>query len=137
MLHAYPSGGRHRDLGNKVRHDEVAYHDFEGYARAKDEAPRIVSELGTKHTMIMKNHGLLAVGRSVGETFYFMDKLIAACELQERVMSMGTEIQTVPEEVIRVAKRQVAERYSNKPYGEKDWQLLCRRLERADPSFME
>jgi ribulose-5-phosphate 4-epimerase/fuculose-1-phosphate aldolase len=118
-------------------HGQVAYHAFEGYARAKDEAPRIVAELGDRHTMIMKNHGLLSVGRSVGEMFYFMDRLIHACELQERVMAMGTEIQPVPEEVIAVANGQSAERYANKPYGEYDWKLLCRRLERADPSFME
>ncbi|MDX1486070.1 MAG: class II aldolase/adducin family protein [Alphaproteobacteria bacterium] len=118
-------------------HDQVAYHAFEGYARAKDEAPRIVAELGGRHAMIMKNHGLLTVGRSVGETFYFMDRLLHACELQERVMAMGTEIEPVPEDVIRVAVRQSEERYGNKPYGENDWKLLCRRLERTDPSFMD
>ncbi len=118
-------------------YNQVAYHEFEGYARAKDEAPRIIAEIGDKHTMIMKNHGLLAVGRTVGETFYFMDRLIFACELQERVMAMGTEIQTVPEEVIAVANRQQAERYRDKPYGTNDWKLLCRRLERSDPSFMD
>lgn len=118
-------------------HDQVGYHEFEGYARAKDEAPRIIAELGDKHTMIMKNHGLLTVGRTVGEAFHFMDRLIYACELQERVMAMGTEIQTVPEEVIAVANRQSAERYRDKPYGTNDWKLLCRRLERRDPSFLE
>lgn len=118
-------------------HDQVAYHEFEGYARAKDEAPRIVEELGDKHTMIMKNHGLLAIGRTLGEMFYFMSKLIAACELQERVMSLGTEIQPVPEDIINVANCQSAERYRNKPYGEQDWKLLRRRLERTDSSFME
>jgi len=118
-------------------YDQVSYHAFEGYARAKDEAPRIIAELGDKHTMIMKNHGLLSAGRNVGEAFHFMDRLIHACELQERVMSMGAEIQTIPEEVIAVANAQSAERYANKPYGEYDWKLLCRRLERADPSFME
>jgi ribulose-5-phosphate 4-epimerase/fuculose-1-phosphate aldolase len=118
-------------------HNQVAYHAFEGYARAKDEAPRIIAELGDKHTMIMKNHGLLAVGRTVGEAFYFMDRLIFACELQERVMAMGTEIEVVPEKVIAVANRQSAERYKDKPYGTNDWNLLCRRLEREDPSFMD
>ncbi len=118
-------------------HNQVAYHEFEGYARAKDEAPKIVAELGAKHTMIMKNHGLLSVGRSVGEAFHFMHKLIHACELQERVMAMGTEIQPIPEDVIAVANSHSAERYGNKPYGEYDWKLLCRRLERADPSFMD
>jgi ribulose-5-phosphate 4-epimerase/fuculose-1-phosphate aldolase len=117
-------------------HNEVAYHDFEGYARAKDEAPRIVAELGTKRTMIMRNHGVLAVGRAIGEVFYFMGKLIAACELQERVMATGGEIQAVPEDIIAVANRQSAERYRDRPYGNLDWKMLTRRLARVDSSFM-
>ena len=137
VLSAVKCGVMILDQRGCLLHDQVAYHEFEGYARAKDEAPRIIAELGDKHTMIMKNHGLLSVGRSVGEAFYFMSRLLHVCELQERVMSLGAEIQPIPEDVIRVAKRQSAERYGNKPQGENDWKLLCRRLERADPSFME
>jgi ribulose-5-phosphate 4-epimerase/fuculose-1-phosphate aldolase len=118
-------------------HNQVAYHDFEGYARAKDEAPRIVAELGAKHTMIMRNHGLLAVGRSIAETFYFMGKLVAACELQERVMATGGEINPIPESVIEVANRQTIERYRNKPLGEGEWKMHRRRLEGVDTSFMD
>lgn len=118
-------------------HNQVAYHDFEGYARAKDEAPRIVAELGQKHLMIMRNHGLLAVGRTIGEMFYFMKKLIDACELQERVMAMGTEINPVPLEVIEVANRQSFDRYENKPFGGMDWKMHVRRLRQRDPSFAD
>jgi len=118
-------------------HNQVAYHDFEGYARARDEAPRIVAELGSKHTMIMRNHGLLAVGRSIAETFYFMGKLIAACELQERVMATGGEINPIPESVIEVANRQSLDRYQNKPFGEGEWKMYRRRLERVDTSFKD
>lgn len=117
-------------------HDEVAYHDFEGYARAKDEAPRIVAELGSKRTMIMRNHGLLAVGRTIGEMFYFMGKLIKACELQERAMATGGKVQPIPEEIVAVANRQSVERYRDKPYGNLDWKMLTRRLARVDSSFM-
>jgi ribulose-5-phosphate 4-epimerase/fuculose-1-phosphate aldolase len=117
-------------------HNEVAYHDFEGYARAKDESPRIVAELGKKRTMIMRNHGLLAVGRTIGEMFYFMGKLINACELQERVMATGADIHRIPEEVIATANRQSIERYRDKPYGNLDWKMLTRRLARVDSSFM-
>ena len=119
-----------------ILHNEVAYHDFEGYARAKDEAPRIVAELGKKRTMIMRNHGVLAVGRTIGEMFYFMGKLIKACELQERAMATGGTIQPIPEEVVKVANQQSVERYANKPYGNLDWKMLTRRLARVDSSFM-
>ena len=120
-----------------ILHNEVAYHDFEGYARAKDEAPRIVAELGPRRTMIMRNHGLLAIGRTIGEMFYFMGKLIAACELQERVMATGGEINPIPEAVIQVANKQSIERYRDRPYGNLDFKMLTRRLARVDSSFMQ
>jgi hypothetical protein len=65
-----------------------------------------------------------------------MGKLIAACELQERVMATGGEIQAVPEDIIAVANRQSAERYRDRPYGNLDWKMLTRRLARVDSSFM-
>lgn len=137
VISALKCGLKILDQRGCLLHNEVAYHDFEGYARARDEAPRIVVELGEKRTMIMRNHGLLAVGRTIGEMFYFMGKLIKACELQERVMATGGEINPIPEEVIAVANRQSVERYRNKPYGNLDWKMLTRRLARVDSSFMK
>jgi ribulose-5-phosphate 4-epimerase/fuculose-1-phosphate aldolase len=136
VISALKSGLMILDQRGCLLHDEVAYHDFEGYARAKDEAPRIDAELGAKRTMIMRNHGVLAVGRTIGEMFYFMGKLIAACELQERVMATGGEINPIPEAVIAVANRQSQERYKDKPFGNLDWKMLTRRLARVDSSFM-
>ena len=60
----------------------VSYHEFEGLAQEADEAPRIIADLGDKYTMIMENHGLLTVGRTIGEAFTYMDKLLRACETQ-------------------------------------------------------
>jgi ribulose-5-phosphate 4-epimerase/fuculose-1-phosphate aldolase len=114
---------------------EVAYHDYEGYAREKDEGPRIVSDLGDRRTMIMRNHGLLAVGRTLGETFHFMGKLIGASELLERALATGVKLRPLTEEIIGVAQRQTKARYSNKPLGELEWRMRIRRLERQDPTF--
>ena len=114
---------------------EVAYHDYEGYAREPGEGTRIVDDLGDKRTMIMRNHGLLSVGRTLAETFYFMGKLIGACELQERVLATGVKYKELTEDVIGVALDQTTARYSNKPLGDLEWRMRFRRLERQDPSF--
>ena len=47
--------------------DEIAYHDYEGVAVDLDERERIVADLGDKSAMILRNHGTLAVGETVGE----------------------------------------------------------------------
>src|SRR5207244_1077085 len=41
----------------------LAYHDYEGLALNEDEKPRLVSDLGDKKNMILRNHGLLTIGR--------------------------------------------------------------------------
>ena len=55
------------DQGSCSLYGQVSYHDFEGIAQEAEEAPRILSDLGDKFTMIMRNHGLLTVGRTIGE----------------------------------------------------------------------
>src|SRR3546814_14303295 len=50
-------------------HDALAYHDYEGVALDLDERARIVRDLGDHEAMILRNHGLLTVGRTLGEAF--------------------------------------------------------------------
>lgn len=116
-------------------HRDVAYHEFEGYARAKDEAAQIVADLGDCRAMIMWNHGLLSVGRDIGEAFVFMRRLIAACELQERVMALGTEIREIPEEVKDYTKEQGDKRRPNQPLGGPEWRMNLRLADRLYPDY--
>src|SRR6478609_5723075 len=48
---------------------DVAFHDYEGVAVDLGERERLVADLGTKNTMILRNHGTLAVGKNVGGCF--------------------------------------------------------------------
>ena len=61
---------------------DVAYHDFEGITVHDDEGPRLVRSLGDKHILILRNHGLLVVGRDVFTAFRWMWTLQRACEVQ-------------------------------------------------------
>jgi len=54
-------------------YQEVAYHGFEGLAQDEDEVPRMLADLGpSKHALIMRNHGMLTIGATLGEAFGFM-----------------------------------------------------------------
>ena len=57
-------------------HKDIAYHDYEGVSLGLDERDRIAQSLGDKHNLVLRNHGLLTVGRSVGEAFMRMYWLI-------------------------------------------------------------
>jgi len=50
-------------------HNMVAYHDFEGITIHADEGPRVLKSIGNKQAVILRNHGLLAWGGTVPETF--------------------------------------------------------------------
>jgi ribulose-5-phosphate 4-epimerase/fuculose-1-phosphate aldolase len=70
---------------------DLAYHDYEGVALDHAERPRLQQDLGTKNMMLLRNHGTLAVGRSVAEAFmriYFLER---ACTMQVRTRILGED----------------------------------------------
>lgn len=120
--------------GGCLLHREVGYHDFEGLAREEDEVPRILRDLGQGHTLIMRNHGLLSIGASVGEAFAWMRVLIEACTLQERAMATGAKLRPIPEEIQVLSKAQML---GGRPGLGDDysWGYWRRLAERIDPSL--
>ena len=79
--------------------DQVAYHGYEGLALNLDERERLVTDLGSKRLMILRNHGTLAVGASAAETWAGMWFLERACAQQVAALSAGREnILMVPDE---------------------------------------
>ena len=73
-------------------HDLVAYHDFEGITIHADEAPRLLKNIGNKPAVILRNHGLLAWGATLPQTFVTLWTLQRACEIQLATLSMGAAI---------------------------------------------
>lgn len=70
----------------------LAYHDYEGIALDLDERDRLVASLGPHRAMILRNHGLLAAGRTIAEAFlniYFLER---ACQAQTKALSGGQKI---------------------------------------------
>ncbi|MDO8459262.1 MAG: class II aldolase/adducin family protein [Burkholderiaceae bacterium] len=70
----------------------VAYHDFEGITIHADEAPRLLHSIGNKPAVVLRNHGLLAWGQTLPQTFVTLWTLQRACEIQLATLSMGAAI---------------------------------------------
>ena len=60
------------DFSGSAFHNRVAYHDFEGITVMDDEKQRLINNFGSKILMILRNHGLLTIGRSIPEAFFNM-----------------------------------------------------------------
>lgn len=52
--------------------NSLGYHDYEGIALHADEQPRLQASLGKANYLILRNHGLLTVGRSIADAFLQM-----------------------------------------------------------------
>jgi ribulose-5-phosphate 4-epimerase/fuculose-1-phosphate aldolase len=104
---------------------QVGYHEFEGIALDREEQERLVADLGANRAMILRNHGLLTVGRSVGEAFSLMYNLEQACRIQLAALATGRAIRLPSPEVCARTARQ----YEADPDGaaELEW-LALRRL---------
>ncbi|XP_023555811.1 alpha-adducin isoform X6 [Octodon degus] len=67
---------------------EVAYHDYHGILVDEEEKVSIQKNLGpTSKVLILRNHGLVSVGESVEEAFYYIHNLVVACEIQVRTLA--------------------------------------------------
>jgi ribulose-5-phosphate 4-epimerase/fuculose-1-phosphate aldolase len=111
-------------------HGDVGYHDFEGIALDRDEQERLVADLGSFNQLILRNHGLLTVGKTVGEAFARMYNLEQACRIQLAAMATGRPLRMPTAAVMERTVRQ----YAADPDGaaELEWAAL-RRL--ADGTF--
>lgn len=87
---------------------QVAYHDFEGITASADEQPRLVRSLGSRSLMILRNHGLLALGPSVASAFRQYWRLQRACEIQVLSDAMAGESLPVSEAVLQRTAQRVA-----------------------------
>ncbi|XP_039519995.1 alpha-adducin isoform X13 [Pimephales promelas] len=67
---------------------EVAYHDYHGILVDEEENVLIQKNLGPKSkVLILRNHGLVSIGETVEEAFYYIHNLVTACEIQVRTLA--------------------------------------------------
>ena len=114
----------------------LAYHDYEGLALNEAEKPRLVADLGDKSHLILRNHGLLTVGRSAAEAFLSMFLLERACKIQILAQSGSGELVRIPEPIIRLVELQV-KAVTVGQGAALTWPGLLRKLDRIDPSYRE
>jgi ribulose-5-phosphate 4-epimerase/fuculose-1-phosphate aldolase len=115
-------------------HDMVAYHDFEGITIHADEAPRLLKSIGNRPAVILRNHGLLAWGATLPQTFAILWTLQRACEIQLATLSMGPAI-PVPEAIAAKCTRDALQFNPNHGAGQDVFDALVRQVDRLDTSY--
>ena len=120
---------------NEIR-DLLCYHEYGIAIDGSEECERLGADLGDRMIMIMQNHGLLTVGRSVAEAFYYLYTVENACKVQVDVMASGRDIVTpAPEIADQLAAYGRNRATSSGDHAELAWNAVLRLLDDRDPSY--
>lgn len=115
----------------------LAYHDYEGITLDTEECERLARDLGSHNVMILRNHGLLACGPTVGHAFTQLYMLQRACEVQIASQAGGARPRLVPAEIAAKAARQSHEQHIKGGDSEMLFAAMRRWMLDKDPSFLE
>ena len=111
----------------------LATHAYQDSTAAANEGELLVRDLGDSYTMLLQNHGLLALGRTAGEAFYYHYMLEMACRIQVDALAGSA----APIEIEPGALRALLDWGSPQRgiQGEAQWQAALRLLDRTQPDY--
>jgi len=112
----------------------LSYHDYEGLAMNPDEKVRLQQSLGQSRNFMLRNHGLLTVGRTVSEAFLNMYTFQRACEIQVLAQGNGAELMMIPQTVLDTVPEYSKAVMKGAGAG-LVWPALLRRLDKIDTSY--
>ena len=109
--------------------NRVSYHDFEGPSMRLDERERLVRSFGASHqALILRNHGLLTVGRTIPEAFIRFWRLNRACEIQ--LAAQSAKLRLPPPDVCEASYRMGEEFLTDQAdLGQLEFDSLLRQVE--------
>jgi ribulose-5-phosphate 4-epimerase/fuculose-1-phosphate aldolase len=114
----------------------LAYHDYEGVAFRDDEKPRLQADMGEANFLMLRNHGLLTVGKTIADAFLSMYTFENTCQIQIAAQAGGGELTHVDPRIIE-GVGQALKVQTGGLGGAFVWPALIRKLDRIDPSYKD
>ncbi len=111
----------------------LAYHGYEGVAFREDEKPRLQADLGNANFLMLRNHGLLTVGKTIADAFLAMYTFESTCQIQISAQAGGAVTHVDPRIVQGVAEAMRVQ--TGGLGGAFVWPSLIRKADRLDPSY--
>lgn len=130
-------GLRHDNFYSVLLYNKIAYHDFEGITVMQGEKQRLLSSLGDKNILILRNHGLLTCGKNIAETFFYMWALQRSCEIQLAVDSTGKSNIPIAEDIAEVSEQLLNIQTAGAEFGELEFAAMTRVVDKLDPSYKD
>ncbi|MFY9512125.1 MAG: class II aldolase/adducin family protein [Rubrivivax sp.] len=117
-----------------MRFLKIGYHDYQGVVLDDGEKASLLADLGDGEALVLRNHGALVVGRTIGEAFNWMHRLELACHSQLAAMACNSPLLRPAQPVLEATWNNY-QRGTRRPYGLMEWPALLRKLDRLDPSY--
>jgi len=117
-----------------MRFAKVAYHDYEGVVLENEERARLLKNLGDCEVMLLRNHGVLAVGKTVAEAFNNVYRLERACRAQLLAQACDDEL-VLPSRAVFEKTSHMYQPGVRRTIGLLEWPAMRRLADRLDPSY--
>jgi ribulose-5-phosphate 4-epimerase/fuculose-1-phosphate aldolase len=112
--------------------DHALFDDYTGVVYETSEGDRIAQTLGNRKAVILRNHGLLTVGRTIDEAVWWFITMDRSCQAQLLAEAAGKPIKIAHEHAI-TARNQVGNEYG----GWFQFQPLWSKIAREEPDLFE
>ena len=112
----------------------LAYHDYEGVAFRDEEKPRLQADMGEANFLMLRNHGLLTVGKTIADAFLSMYTFENACQIQIAAQAGGGELTHVDPRIVEGVGHALKVQTGGLG-GAFVWPALIRKLDRIDDSY--
>jgi len=114
----------------------LAYHDYEGVAFRDEEKPRLQADMGEANFLMLRNHGLLTVGKTIADAFLSMYTFESTCQIQIAAQAGGGELTHVDPRIVE-GVGQALKVQTGGLGGAFVWPALIRKLDRIDDSYKQ
>jgi ribulose-5-phosphate 4-epimerase/fuculose-1-phosphate aldolase len=114
---------------------QIGYHSYEGVSLDLAEQQRLAADLGSNFTLILRNHGLLACGRSVAEAFIMLYNLEMSCRIQVDAMACGNKLVPITPAAADAVKTMYKDYRALNSVGRLEWAAELRWLDGHDSSY--
>jgi ribulose-5-phosphate 4-epimerase/fuculose-1-phosphate aldolase len=112
----------------------LAYHEFEGPSMRLGERERLIASLGAHEAIILRNHGILTIGRTIPAAFIRHWRLERACQIQ--LAAQSAKLHLPPAEVCEASFAMGEEFLTDQaPLGVLEFEALQRKIESRDASY--
>jgi len=113
---------------------DVSHFEYSGPGSV-EERDAMGKACSQSNCVVMRNHGLLAMGHTVQSAFFRMYYLEMSCQIQSTAQSMNEPLHMAPADIEKMSVDHYETRLAADDLGQMEWESLTRMLERQGADY--